>query len=308
MEYRDYYKILGVSRSASNKEIKRAYRKLARRYHPDLRPDDKSAEQKLKAINEAYEVLGDAEKRSKYDRLGASWYNHQARGGRTAGFDWSNWSSGGHPGAGGMNYGDIFGQGSAGGFSDFFNAIFGAAGSAGAAGTTSRVAPKPIIQEVTISLAESAQGTMRRLKKGNRTLDVKIPPGAKDGTRVRISGGGPPGPNGKPSDLYLRVRLQADKRCERRGDDLYLKLPVNLFVAVLGGEVRVPTLSGEVSLSVPPGSQGGQTMRLRGKGMPNLKKPSVYGDLYVRLQIQIPDKLSPEEKVLWEQLMVLRKG
>ena len=102
--------------------------------------------------------------------------------------------------------------------------------------------------------------------------------------------------------------MQADKRFERRGDDLYLKLPVNLFVAVLGGEVRVPTLSGEVSLSVPPGSQGGQTMRLRGKGMPNLKKPSVYGDLYVRLQIQIPDKLSPEEKVLWEQLMVLRKG
>ena len=173
MEYRDYYKILGVSRSASNKEIKRAYRKLARRYHPDLRPDDKSAEQKLKAINEAYEVLGDAEKRSKYDRLGASWYNHQARGGRTAGFDWSNWSSGGHPGAGGMNYGDIFGQGSAGGFSDFFNAIFGAAGSAGAAGTTSRVAPKPIIQEVTISLAESAFASFSSIFSGSSSRFFK---------------------------------------------------------------------------------------------------------------------------------------
>ena len=204
-----------------------------------------------------------------------------------------------------MNYGDLFGQGGAGGVSDFFNTIFGAAGPAAA---TSRVMPKPITQEVTITLAEAAQGTIRRLRKGNRTLDVKIPPGARDGTRVRISGGGPPDRNGRPSDLYLKVGLQTDKRFERRGDDLYLKVPVNLFVAVLGGEVSVPTLSGQVSLSVPPGSQGGQTMRLRGKGMPNLRKPSMYGDLYVRIQIQIPDKLSQEEKVLWEQLVALRKG
>ena len=308
MEYRDYYKTLGVPRSASNKEIKKAYRKLARKYHPDLKPDDKAAEQKLKTINEAYEVLGDAEKRAKYDRLGASWYHHQARGGRTGGFDWSNWAGGGQPGTGGIDYGDLFGQGAAGGFSDFFNAIFGAAGPTGAARGPRRAAPKPLIQEVSITLAEAARGTKRRLIKGKRTLDVKIPPGAKVGTRVRISGEGPRGPDGRPGDLYLKVRMEPDKRFERRGDDLYLRLPVDLFIAVLGGEVTVPTLSGSVSLSVPPGSQGGQTMRLRGKGMPNLKQPSKRGDLFVRLQLQVPPKLSPQEEKLWEQLARLRKG
>ena len=308
MEYRDYYKTLGVSRSASNKEIKKAYRKLARKYHPDLKPDDKSAEQKLKRINEAYEVLGDAEKRAKYDRLGASWYHHQARGGRTGGFDWSNWAPGGQPGAGGIDYGDLFGQGSAGGFSDFFNAIFGAAGPPGAARGPRRAAPKPLIQEVSVTLAEAARGTKRRLIKGKRTLDVKIPPGAKAGTRVRISGEGPRGPDGRPGDLYLKVRMEPDKRFERRGDDLYLKLSVDLFIAVLGGEVTVPTLSGSVSLSIPPGSQGGQTMRLRGKGMPNLEQPGKRGDIFVRLQLQVPPKLAPQEKKLWEQLARLRKG
>ncbi len=308
MEYRDYYKTLGVPRSASNKEIKKAYRKLARKYHPDLKPDDEDAEQKLKTINEAYEVLGDAEKRAKYDQLGASWYHHQARGGRTGGFDWSNWAAGGQPGAGGIDYGDLFGQGGAGGFSDFFNAIFGAAGAGSAARGARRVVPKPLTQEVSITLAEAARGTTRRLMKGQRTLDVKIPPGAKAGTRVRISGEGPRGPDGRPGDLYLKVRMEPDKRFERRGDDLYLKLPVDLFIAVLGGEVTVPTLSGSVSLSVPPGSQGGQTMRLRSKGMPNLKQPGKRGDLFVRLQLQVPPKLSPQEKKLWEQLARLRKG
>ena len=160
---------------------------------------------------------------------------------------------------------------------------------------------------MSITLEEAALGTTRRLLKGERTLDVKIPPGAKEGTRVRISGEGSRGPDGRAGDLYLKVRVQPDKRFERRGDDLYLKLPIDLFVAVLGGEVTVPTLSGNVSLSVPPGSQGGQTMRLRGKGMPNLRETSKRGDLYVRLQLQMPVKLSPQEKRLWEQLAQLRK-
>ncbi len=308
MEYRDYYKTLGVPRSASNQEIKKAYRNLARKNHPDLNPNDKAADQKLKAINEAYEVLGDAEKRAKYDQLGSSWHHHQARGGRTGGFDWSNWSTGGQPGVGGVNYGDLFGQGGAGGFSDFFNTVFGAAGSAGGSPGVHRPAPKPLTQEVSITLAEAARGTTRRLMKSKRTLDVKIPPGAKSGTRVRIAGEGPRGPDGRPGDLYLKVRVQLDKRFERRGDNLYLKLPVDLFVAVLGGEVTVPTLSGNVSLSVPPGSQGGQTMRLRGKGMPNLTKPSKSGDLYVRLKLRVPVKLSPQEQRMWEQLAQLHKG
>ena len=253
-------------------------------------------------------MLGDVDKRAKYDRLGASWYHHQERGGRTGGFDWSNWSTGGHPGAGGVNYGDLFGQGSAGGFSEFFNAVFGAAGSTGAYSGMHRPVPKPLTQEVSITLVEAARGTTRRLMKSKRTLDVKIPPGAKTGTRVRIAGEGPRGPDGRPGDLYLKVLVQLDKRFERRGDDLYLKLPLDLFVAVLGGEVTVPTLSGNVSLSVPSGSQGGQTMRLRGKGMPNLKKPSKHGDLYVRLEVRVPVKLSSQERQMWEQLAQLRKG
>ena len=309
MEYQDYYKTLGVSRSASNKDIKKAYRRLARKYHPDLRPDDKSAEQKLKIINEAYDVLGNPEKRSKYDRLGASWYHHQSRGGRPGGFDWSNWASQGQPRQGSFNYGDLFGQGvPQGGFSDFFNTIFGATGSQANVSGMGMNTPKDIVREVTITLAEASTGAVRRLSKGNRSIDVKIPPGAKTGTRVRISGQGPHRQDGYKGDLYLRVRVRPDKRFERKNDDLYLRLPVDLFVAVMGGEVVVPTLEGKLSLSVPAGSQGGQTIPLKGKGMPNLKNPRKFGDLYVRLQLQIPTQLSDKERSLWEELNRLRRS
>ena len=309
MEYQDYYKTLGVSRSASNKDIKKAYRRLARKYHPDLRPDDKSAEQKLKIINEAYDVLGNPEKRSKYDRLGASWYHHQSRGGRPGGFDWSNWASQGQPRQGSLNYGDLFGQGvPQGGFSDFFNTIFGATGSQANVSGMGMNTPKDIVREVTITLAEASTGAVRRLSKGNRSIDVKIPPGAKTGTRVRISGQVPHRQDGYKGDLYLRVRVRPDKRFERKNDDLYLRLPVDLFVAVMGGEVVVPTLDGNLSLSVPAGSQGGQTIRLKGKGMPNLKNPRKFGDLYVRLQLQIPTQLSDKERSLWEELNRLRRS
>ena len=309
MEYQDYYKTLGVSRSASNKDIKKAYRRLARKYHPDLRPDDKSAEQKLKIINEAYDVLGNPEKRSKYDRLGASWYHHQSRGGRPGGFDWSNWASQGQPRQGSFNYGDLFGQGvPQGGVSDFFNTIFGATGSQANVSGMGMNTPKDIVREVTITLAEASTGAVRRLSKGNRSIDVKIPPGAKTGTRVRISGQGPHRQDGYKGDLYLRVRVRPDKRFERKNDDLYLRLPVDLFVAVMGGEVVVPTLDGNLSLSVPAGSQGGQTIRLKGKGMPNLRNPRKFGDLYVRLQLQIPTQLSDKERSLWEELNRLRRS
>ncbi len=309
MEYQDYYKTLGVSRSASNKDIKKAYRQLARKYHPDLRPDDKSAEQTLKTINEAYDVLGNPEKRSKYDRLGASWYHHQSRGGRPGGFDWSNWASQGQPRQGSFNYGDLFGQGvPQGGFSDFFNTIFGATGSQANVPGMDMNTSKDMVSEATITLAEAYTGAVRRLSKGNRSIDVKIPPGAKTGTRVRISGQGPSRQDGYKGDLYLRVRVRPDKRFERKNDDLYLRLPVDLFVAVLGGEVVVPTLDGNLSLSVPAGSQGGQTIRLKGKGMPNLRNSSKFGDLYVRLQLQIPTQLSDKERSLWEELNRLRRS
>ncbi len=308
MEYQDYYKTLGVSKSASSQDIKKAYRRLARKYHPDLRPDDKSAEQKLKAINEAYEVLGDVDKRAKYDRLGASWYHHQSRGGRPGGFDWSNWSSQGQPGYGSFNYGDMFGQGmSQGGFSDFFNTIFGMSGAQVRGSGVNSNDRKDVVREITISLDEVLTGTTRKLSKGNRSLNVQIPPGAKTGTRVRIAGQGARRENGRKGDLYLRVRVKPDKRFERKNDDLYFNLPVDVFVAVMGGEVLVSTLVGNLSLSVPSGSQGGQTFRLKGKGLPKLKNPKQFGDLYVRLQLQVPKTLSDEEKDMWAELLRLSK-
>ena len=195
-----------------------------------------------------------------------------------------------------------------GGFSDFFNTIFGATGAQANVSGMGMNTPKDIVREVTITLAEASTGAVRRLSKGNRSIDVKIPPGAKTGTRVRISGQGPHRQDGYKGDLYLRVRVRPDKRFERKNDDLYLRLPVDLFVAVMGGEVVVPTLDGNLSLSVPAGSQGGQTIRLKGKGMPNLRNPRKFGDLYVRLQLQIPTQLSDKERSLWEELNRLRRS
>ncbi|MFQ5406802.1 MAG: DnaJ C-terminal domain-containing protein [Anaerolineales bacterium] len=301
MEYRDYYEVLGVPRSASEKEIKKAYRALARKYHPDVNQGDAKAEARFKEINEAYEVLGDEDKRAKYDQLGASWYQYQARGGDPRGFDWSQWTGGGR---GASDFGDIFG-GASGGFSDFFNVIFGMSGGhGGVAGQRGQ----DITHEVSISLEEAFVGTTRRLRKEGRQLDVKIPPGAKTGTRVRVAGEGGAGFNAKSGDLYLRIKVRKHEKFERRGDDLYHTLPVDLYTAVLGGKVTVATLNGNVELKIPPESQNGQTLRLRGKGMPNLKHADQRGDLYVRLSVQLPKGLSDEQRKLFEQLAATSKS
>ena len=314
MQYRDYYKILGVTRSATEKEIKQAYRQLARKYHPDVNHGNKAAEQKLKQINEAYEVLGDKDKKAKYERLGASWYQHQERGGDPRGFDWSQWSGRRQQGAGGPDVGDLsslFGDGT--GFSDFFNSMFSSA--AGGPGTgqearrrSVRENAKNIIREVTITLKEAALGTTRLLKKDSRTLEVKIPKGAKTGTRVRIAGEGTHGMDGKRGDLYLRVKVKQDKLFRRRGDDLQIKIPIDLYMAVLGGQASVPTPKGSLALNIPPESQNGQKFRLRGQGMPKLKNPRQHGDLYVQIQIQVPTNLSSEEISLFNELDKLRRS
>ena len=299
MEYRDYYEILGVPRSASEKEIKKAYRELARKYHPDLNPDDEAAEAKFKEANEAYEVLGDDEKRAKYDQLGASWYQYQARGGNASGFDWGQWTGAG--GRGQPGYDDIFGGGA--GFSDFFNSVFGMG--AGQPGSPRRRG-QDITHEVSISLEEVATGSIRRLRKDGRQLDVKIPAGAKTGTRVRVAGEGGAGINANRGDLYLRIKVREHDRFERRGDDLYYTLQLDLFTTVLGGKVTVDTLNGNVELSIPAQSQNGQIMRLRGKGVPHLKKSDERGDLYVTLGVRLPEALSDEERDLFKQLAELR--
>lgn len=318
MEYKDYYKILGVDKNASEKEIKSAFRKLARKYHPDVNPDDPGAESRFKEINEAYEVLGDSEKRSKYDQLGSEWQHWQQAGGGSSDFDWSRWATG--PGGGRVNvrYGtpddfeDLFGGGSP--FSDFFNSIFGgqAGGGRGAPGFGGfSYEPRmrrgqDLEHRVEISLAEAYNGTSRVLSKDGRRLEVKIPAGAKSGTRVRVRGEGSSGAaGGQAGDLYLRVKVVNDPRFERKGDDLHTIVQTDLYTAVLGGEVRVPTLAGDVKLKIPAGSQNGQIFRLRGKGMPRLRHTSEHGDLYARLDVRLPGKLTPEQRRLFEQLRQL---
>lgn len=304
MEYKDYYKILGVDRNAEEKEIKKAYRKLARQYHPDVNPGDKAAEEQFKDINEAHEVLSDPEKRQKYDQLGSSWQQWQRTGRDPGGFDWSQWSSGAQPGGVRVEYVDL---------SDFFQSIFGGMG-APRTGWTQAQQARPrrgqdYTQPVEITLEEAFQGTTRMIQKDGRRLEVKIPPGVRTGSKVRVAGEGTPGiAGGTSGDLYLEVAILPHSIFEREGDDLRCEVPVSLYTAVLGGEVKVPTLSGEVMLNIPPETQGGRTFRLRGKGMPNLHNPQKHGDLYAKLRIEIPQKLSQREQELFRELASLHQN
>jgi curved DNA-binding protein len=313
MEYKDYYKILGVDKKATEKEIKKAYRKLARKYHPDVNPGDSSAEERFKEINEAHEVLSDPDKRKKYDQLGASWRQYQHAGGQPGGFDWSQWYT--QPGGGRVHVeyadlSDLFGGG--GGFSDFFSAIFGGMGRGGS--TTWRTqgqqyaAPgQDYEQEVEITLEETYSGTTRVMEKEGRRLEVKIPAGVQTGSRVRMRGeGGQSHGGGGKGDLYLRVKVLPHGTMERRGDDLYCDVPVDLYTAVLGGEVRVPTLKGGAMLKIPPETQSGKTFRLKGQGMPQLKDAQKHGDLYAKVSIKVPEKLSDKERQLFRELANMR--
>lgn len=313
MEYKDYYKILGLGKNATEKEIKAAFRKLARNYHPDVNPNDPQAEAKFKEINEANEVLSDPEKRAKYDQLGADWQRWQQTGGRPNDFNWGQYATGPEGQRVHVRYAspedleDLFGGDSP--FSDFFTSIFGGVGgSRGARPGGFEYRPRPQSGEdfehpVEISLAEAYHGTTRLLTKDGRRLEVKIPAGAKTGTKVRMRGEGGPGmAGGQAGDLYLTVEVKPDPRFERKEDDLYVTVPVDLYTAVLGGELRVPTLAGDVNLKIPAGSQNGQNFRLRGKGMPKLGKAKELGDLYARLDVRLPTQLTPKQRELFEQL------
>ena len=309
MEYKDYYKILGVDKNASEKDIKKAFRRLARKHHPDVNPDDARAEERFKEINEAHEVLSDPEKRRKYDRLGADWNRYQQRGGDPGGFDWGRWTTG-QPGAN-VRYAtpedlqDLFGGDSP--FSDFFSQIFGGMGARPGAGSYQRqIRPQRgqnYEQPVEITLQEAYSGTTRILQKENQRLEVKIPAGAKTDTRVRMSGHGGQGVGGaQAGDLYLRVRVLPDPRFERKDADLHTTVPVDVYTMVLGGEVRVPTMTGGVVLTIPAGTQNGRTFRLRGKGMPRLRKPDQHGDLYAKVEVRLPAHLTPQQQELFEKL------
>ncbi|MFZ5919025.1 MAG: DnaJ C-terminal domain-containing protein [Chloroflexota bacterium] len=311
MEYKDYYKILGVDKRASEREIKQAYRKLARQYHPDVNPGDKQAEERFKEINEAHKVLSDSEKRQKYDQLGSSYFRWQQQGGDPRGFDWSQWFAQQQAAGGGgthVEFGDLGGLFGDSGFSDFFERIFGGAAGQRASGQSwARQRGRDYEQPIEVTLEEAAAGTQRVLRADGETITVKIPAGVRSGSRVRVAGKGGAGAGKGPSgDLYLKVSVTDHPVFERQGDDLYCEVPLDVYTAVLGGEVQVPTLDGQVRLKIPAGTQGGRSFRLKAKGMPHLREPSGRGDLYARVRIQVPKGLSKKERALFEELAKLR--
>jgi curved DNA-binding protein len=319
MEYKDYYKILGVPKNAEQKDVQKAYRKLARQYHPDINPNNKEAEDKFKEINEAYEVIGDPEKRSKYDQFGQDWQRYeqaqqQQQGGASGGFDWSQWSrQQGQPGAQGQYYNytteedlnDLFGQG--GQYSDFFETLFGQGARQGRSQGPRR--GRDAEAAVQITLEEAYRGTSRMLSKDGREVEVKIPAGVKTGSRVRVPRQGSPGQGGaEAGDLYLTVEVLPHNRFERRDNDLVTEIEVPLYTAILGGKVTVPTLEGSVQLTIPPETQNEQMFRIRGKGMPHINNTSEKGDLFAKVKVRLPHNLTDEQRKLFEQLRDLEVG
>jgi molecular chaperone DnaJ len=327
MAGKDYYQILGVNRNASEKEIKQAYRRLARKHHPDLNPGDKSAEAKFKEINAAYEVLSNPEKRKKYDQFGEQW-EYADQFAKTRGQERVQWDFG--KGGKTFEYGDLSG------FGDIFSNLFGDSG----IGSRMRRGPRrgqDIESPIEVTLEEAYHGSTRLMqlqteepctacdgtgRVGNRVctickgaggkispkrLEVKIPAGVRDGSRIRIAGEGGPGiADGKKGDLYLVVKVHTHKLFERKGDDLYTEVSVPLVTAILGGEAGLPTLNGSISLKIPPETQNGKVFRLAGKGMPQLGN-NKYGNMFAKVKVTLPTDLTEEEKKLFEKLRSLRK-
>jgi curved DNA-binding protein len=334
MEFQDYYALLGVPKTASEKEIRSAYRKLARQFHPDVNPGKPEAEAKFKQINEANEVLSDPEKRKKYDQLGARWKEYEswqraqeaagARGAQGQPFDWSGFASegaAGRPRGGSSQYRtaspedleDLFGESEP--FSDFFESFFGGGGGRGPerTQTSGRRAPRPrrggdLEYPIEISLAEAYKGTtttleLRMADGQTRRLEVTIPPGVTDGSRIRIAGQGSPGRAGGPSgDLYLVTVIRPDARFQREGDDLRTRVSAPLTTMLLGGEVHVPTPDGRrLALKIPAGTQDGKQFRLRGQGMPQLGQPDRRGDLWAEVHARLPERLTERQRQLLQE-------
>lgn len=335
----DFYEILGVPRSASQKEIQSAYRRLARRYHPDVTGGDAEAEDRFKQINSAHEVLGDDKKRAAYDKWGERWEHaeqlEQMERNGAFGFQQPGGQPGGHPGGGFGPFGHHGGArfrveqadlGDLGGLGGLFEGVF-----SGFGGGSPAPQGRDIEHPVTVSLREAFQGvscTIQAPRSGSGTdsprfsrLEVKIPPGVATGSRVKVSGKGAPGPGGAVGDLYLVITVEDDPRFERKGDDLYTDAELPIATAALGGEVAVPTLTGRVALRIPQGTQNGRVFRLAGQGMPRLRsgargkrgkrgkqgKRGERGDLFARASLQLPDPLRPEQLELFRRLRALEQ-
>ncbi|MDJ0366752.1 J domain-containing protein [Hymenobacter sp. H14-R3] len=302
MDYKDYYKTLGVEKTATTEQIKKAYRKLARQYHPDVNPNDATAEQKFKEANEANEVLSDTEKRQKYDQMAADYQRYQQQGGRR--------SPGASPGAGGFDWnqyaqdnGGSGGQGED--FSDFFSSIFGGMGGGGRSSRPG--AGQDYQAELELTLAEAFAGGPRTITVNGKNLRITIQPGVTDGQTIRLRDQGGPGRNGGPSGaLLITLRIAPDARYARTGDDLTQDVLVPLYRALLGGEQTVETLGGPVKIKLKPETANGSRLRLRGKGFPVYRQEGQHGDLYLRLNVQLPTDLTDAERELLHQLAKLR--
>lgn len=316
MEFKDYYKTLGVEKNASAADIKKAYHKLAQKYHPDKNKGDGNAEEKFKNISEAYHVLSDPEKRKKYDSLGSSYNDFRQSGGRTGDFNWQDWFSQqrGAPGGQGRQrtVGDIFDSG---GLSDFFEKIFGGSFGKGTGGYSRQSGyqrtpqrGEDYISEVEITLEEAFKGTKRLVTVNGDKMEVRFKPGISDEQVLRISGKGHPGKSGGPAgDLLIKVKVRNHSRVERKGDDLHVEVPVDMYKAMLGGKAQISSFGGKLQINIPEGTQPGTVLRLQGQGMPLYNSPNRRGDLFVKIQVKIPEKLTPQQKKLIEQVRELGK-
>ena len=303
MDYKDYYKILSVNKKATQAEIKKAYRKLAMKFHPDKNQGNPKAEDKFKEISEAYEVLSNADSRGKYDQLGANW-KHYEKNGAYANQGFGHGQYGGHyrSGSEAADMDDLFGSG---GFSDFFKTFFGSSfgGGSGQPRQKRNLRGKDYKTRLDLTLLEAYQGTERMLNIDGATIKVKVGKGVKDGQRLRVKGKGGAGSTMSYSgDLYIQINILPDPRFKRKDNDLFTTVESDLYTAVLGGKLTVETMKGPVKISVPAGTQNGKTFRLKNMGMPDYTHSVVNGDLLIKLSIRIPEKLKPEEKALFEKL------
>jgi curved DNA-binding protein len=296
---KDYYSILGVSKDATDSEIKKAFRKLAVKLHPDKNPGDKAAEERFKEANEAYEVLSDPEKRKKYDKFGENWNRVDESAHAQGGRQYQQSSAGGQSFYG--NASDFFeGQGD---YSDMFESFFRQAGAGGGRSGTGSFKGQDLQAAMTISLEEAYLGASKTFEINNEKIRIQLKPGAYDGLTIKLAGKGSPGANkGKPGDLYITINVAPDPVHEREGNNLKQTLSIDLFTAVLGEEKEVSTLSGILKIKIPAGTQNGKLLRIKGKGMPVYDKPGQNGDLLLNIQVQIPEKLTDEQKELFRQL------
>jgi curved DNA-binding protein len=299
MEFKDYYEILGVPPNADKKVIQQTFRQLARKVHPDVNPGNKDAEEKFKTINEAYQVLADAKQRKKYDELRAQYQQWQQTGGRQQDFEWQNWSAQPDQGAH-VQYAspedmeDLFGNDSP--YSDFFTNIFGQARKGGRGTPSSPRRGRDVEYEVDLTLEEAFHGTERLLEIDGHHIKAGIPAGVRTGSRVRLAGQAEPGQNGGlAGDLYLIIQILPNDTFEREGDDLHMDVPLDIFTAIAGGEIRIPAMERPLTLTIPTRTNANRSFRIRGKGMPHLGDPDKRGDLFARVKLVLPDSLTDQE-------------